>query len=170
MSDAPVNPPAAARIAGAAEDAAEAEIIQAEAAEVNADANLTQANATAAAVNVATADSAVALASTTAAAATQQAAATITENEEQLAWLRQHATQTESSLGALAASLSNQQQETQSMKTMLTGLVQGLQSLTPRQAPRNLDGSPIDPALASEAGQPGAGSPPAPRKHKRNII
>jgi chromosome segregation ATPase len=123
-----------------------------DAANADAAANVAQAAETA----VATAQTVQALATVTAATAEQQAAETIAEKEEELEWLRQHATQTESSLANQTAEVNHLKQGQATIMEMLSKATAMMESLTPRE-PSQLPAEA--PVIQPENQNPNAGVP-----------
>lgn len=117
-------------VAAAVEDVAAAQAANAESNARVADSIVHTETAQAAQVVVAAAEAATALASTTAAAAQQQAAVTINENQGEVEWLRQHATQTENSLSAIQQNQARMAEVITPMQEAMGNLMTALQSLT----------------------------------------
>lgn len=116
-----------------------------------AEAQTAEAEAAAAAATAAAAQTITAAATSAAALAEVQAAETIAENKDELSWLRQHATQTESSFQSLTAENQRLAENQSQMQGALTGIAEALKSLTLQKSPQKSETSSAQASLQAES-------------------
>lgn len=156
------------KIEAAAEAMAESEERQAEAAESVAEAVTEQKTTEAAQVAVATAGAAAALATETAAMAEVKAAEVIQEKEQDLAWLKQHAAQTENSFQELNSRITGVESVVNPLMGELQKLSGMMASLTPQSSVRKTEEVEIIQPAAEAAKEGGPGGQTSKGRESQN--